>query len=247
MRSQLHPHNIATRCAMQTGFVHEDSAHSSRRVWRVQHLEYAVSWDAKNTGQNSLRRSPERRPVPRRMAGKGSGLRDERRRGFTPTELMIVAAIIAVIATAPLLSARLAANEKAGVATSKAIMTAQAQMTSDATIDANVSRAGDYGYLQARGGREGGPAPTVTTVASDPLVVSQAYAGLDGAGRPLHSGPCSRSTCPEPAAARWWPAPSRPTRPASAAPPRPSSTSAAAWTELSAAPFSQPVAHARTR
>jgi prepilin-type N-terminal cleavage/methylation domain-containing protein len=70
--------------------------------------------------------------------------------GFTLIELMIVVAIIAIIASIAipkLLSARLAANEAAALATLRTVSTAQAQLQSSGAIDSDGDGSGEYGYF----------------------------------------------------------------------------------------------------
>ncbi len=70
--------------------------------------------------------------------------------GFTLIELMIVVAIIAIIASVAipkLMSARLAANESAAIATLRSLSSAQAQVQSSAAIDGDGDGGGEYGYF----------------------------------------------------------------------------------------------------
>ena len=70
--------------------------------------------------------------------------------GFTMVELMIVAAIIAVIsaiALPKLMTSRVAANENVAIATLRTIATAQAQFQSSSCVDTNADGGGDYGFF----------------------------------------------------------------------------------------------------
>lgn len=70
--------------------------------------------------------------------------------GFTLIELMIVVAIIAIIASIAipkLLTARLAANESAAIATLRSVASAQAQLQSSSAIDSDSDGGGEYGYF----------------------------------------------------------------------------------------------------
>ena len=78
------------------------------------------------------------------------------RAGFTLIELMIVVAIIAIIASMAipkLLSARLAANEAAAIATLRSISTAEATFRSTAAVDTDGDGSGEFGYLAEMAGQ----------------------------------------------------------------------------------------------
>jgi|SRR5690349_17379862 len=86
----------------------------------------------------------------------GRNMHEQKNAGFTLIELMIVVAIIAIIAAVAipkLISARLAANEAAAIATLRTISTAQAAFRSTSCVDTDGDGAGEHGYLAELAGQ----------------------------------------------------------------------------------------------
>jgi type IV pilus assembly protein PilA len=135
-------------------------------------------------------------------------IRNRKRAGFTLIELMIVVAIIAIIASIAipkLLSARLAANESAAIATLRSLSSAQAQLQSSAAIDTDSDGGGEYGFLAELAGTiamridDGTGAPTLggATDRLNPAVLSTAFGNVDANGVVTRSGYCFRVYLPD--------------------------------------------------
>jgi len=93
---------------------------------------------------------------------------NERQRGFTLLELMVVLVIIAIIAAIAipnLLASKSNANETAAIATLKTLFTGQNQLRASGVIDANKNGTGEYGYFTELSGRR----PVRTGVPPDVL------------------------------------------------------------------------------
>ncbi len=111
-----------------------------------------------------------------------------KRAGFTLVEMLVtcgVMSIVASIAVPSLLSRRATANERAAVATLRAIANAQMQFKTSTALDADRDGSTEYGTLPELAGVSGlrsGAAPLIPAMLSSPLGVLDAQGFLQRTG-----------------------------------------------------------------
>ena len=115
-------------------------------------------------------------------------------KGFTLIELMIVIAIIAIIAAIAipnLLSARLASNETAAIATLRQIIASESQFQQGARVDEDADGVGEYGgFVDMSGGLvlRVGPVNASPTGRLTPSVLNQSFQTLNATGEATRTG-----------------------------------------------------------
>jgi prepilin-type N-terminal cleavage/methylation domain-containing protein len=115
-------------------------------------------------------------------------------KGFTLIELMIVIAIIAIIAAIAipnLLSARLASNETAAIATLRQIIASESQFQQGARVDEDIDGVGEYGgFIDMSGGvvHRVGPVNASPTQTLVPSVLNQSFQTLNANGEATRTG-----------------------------------------------------------
>jgi prepilin-type N-terminal cleavage/methylation domain-containing protein len=117
-------------------------------------------------------------------------------KAFTLTELLLVATIVAIIAALALpkmMAARLSAHETSAIATLRSLITAQALVQTQATIDSDADGVGEDGFFAELAGTAPvranvGGAPSVGTHRLTPTLLSIAFGKVDSNGLVARSG-----------------------------------------------------------
>ncbi len=146
-----------------------------------------------------MHRSRTQRPRMGTQMGTNTGTQSS---GFTIIELMIVVVLIAILASIALpnmLSARVAANETAAIASLRTISSAQAQYQVAGRADVDADGTGEFGTLsELAGSRAGRTDATGATTATSipPAVLSRAFGVLNANGEATKSGYLFRAFLP---------------------------------------------------